>query len=341
MPPEETPFTDTLRLSLDRGHPGDFLGLVSVVVQTLTPDRYASFRRGRSEPTMNLAVFVDECISIEAPESTALLTVLAALVDDPSIQQRCHAELARRQDALPHWMSDLTSVEGLRAVRLEHVLGDRDQVMVGMRLAGEFDLTCVVMFDHYRFDDIADAAVLPVALDRIRHRDVDDFTTQDMTLADARAWIAQGLARGFWRDGPDPASWPGARPLLRWLIQYLPDGGAAYEKPDWDPDDGSEVFEEFFATPAGRAFDRRHLRELLSEVCENTGTGDPLQWSAGRIAQLACESLSHRYDASVASILRLPDLLRAFVPFAHARKGIRDGLTKDALAAVDRLSNAA
>ena len=263
------------------------------------------------------------------------------MVDDPTIEQRCRAELACRYDTLPRWMSDLTSVEGLRAVRLEHVLGDCDQIMIGMRLAGEFDLTCVVMFDHYRFDDIVDAAVLPLPIDRIRHHDVDDFITQDMTLADARAWVGQGMDRGFWREGPDPASWPGARPLLRWLIQYLPDGGAAYETSDWDPDDGREMFEEFFATPAGRPFDNRHLRELLSEICENTGTGDPLQWSEGRIAQLTRQSLSHHYAASLASILRLPDLLRAFVPFAHARKGIRDELTQDALAAVDRLRSAA
>lgn len=335
------PFKDMLRLSLDREHPADFLGLVSVMVQTLTPDRYASFRRSQPEPMTNLAGFTDRCIAVRDPEHTALLTVLAAMVDDPSIEQRCREELARRHDTLPRWMSDLTSVEGLRAVRLEHVLGDRDQVMIGMRVAGEFDLTCVVMFDHYRFDDIVDAVVLPFPLDRIRHRDVDDFTTHNMTLADARAWIAQGLASDIWRAGPEPANWPGSRPLLGWLTQHLPDGGTAYEKPDWDQDDDGEMFEAFFATPAGRGFDRRHLRALLSEVCENTGTGDPLLWSEARIAQLACETFCHPYDASVAAILRLPDLLRVFVPFAHARRGIRDELTADALAAVERLRSAA
>jgi hypothetical protein len=34
--------------------------------------------------------------------------------------------------------------------------------------------------------------------------------------------------------------------------------------------------------------------------------------------------------------LSTPDLLRAFIPFAHARSGIREGLTAEALAAVDR-----
>jgi hypothetical protein len=37
-------------------------------------------------------------------------------------------------------------------------------------------------------------------------------------------------------------------------------------------------------------------------------------------------------------VLDVPELLRAFVPFAHAQSGIRDELTAEALAVIDEMS---
>lgn len=75
---------------------------------------------------------------------------------------------------------------------------------------------------------------------------------------------------------------------------------------------------------------------MLAEVCENAGTGDPLRWSVSRVAQVADLSFGNYSSVAVSSILQLPELLRAFVPFAHVRSGIREGLTVDALAAIRR-----
>ncbi|MET0898839.1 MAG: hypothetical protein ABWY45_13090 [Mycobacterium sp.] len=201
----------------------------------------------------------------------------------------------------------------------------------------------MVLFDHYRFDSIRDVALLPDSLDTVL-RDAEqglaegDLSRVDMTLAEARAWISQDIERDLSLRGPEPSRWPGALPLLRWLIQYLPEGGAGYEEPDWDSQDGAEMFDEFFASLDGNPFDHRDLRELLAEVCERSGTGNPLRWSVSRIEQVADLSFDNYSSVSVASILQLPQLLRAFVPFAHTRSGVRDGLTRDATEAIDRLS---
>jgi hypothetical protein len=40
------------------------------------------------------------------------------------------------------------------------------------------------------------------------------------------------------------------------------------------------------------------------------------------------------------SVLKVPELLRAFVPFAHAQSGIRDELTSEALAVIDEMASA-
>jgi hypothetical protein len=341
-PSEEFNFVEFLRTSLNREHPSEFLGLVSYMIQTLTPDRYASLRREKPPPT-DLAGFVDQCIAVRDPVRTALLTVFAEMVDDEWVKLRCRRELATRDDVLPGWITKLSSVEARGAARMTHVLGDRDEVMIGIRLANEFDLTCVVLIDHYRFDSIRDVALLPDSLETVLANAAQelaegDLSRVDMTLADARAWISQDIERDLVLPGPEPARWPGARPLLRWLIQHLPEGGDEYKEPDWDSEDSAEMFDEFFASIGGNPFDHRDLRELLSEVCGNTGIGDPLRWSVSRIAQVADLSFDRYSRVSVASILQLPALLRAFVPSAHARSGVRDGLTADALAAIDGLS---
>ena len=41
------------------------------------------------------------------------------------------------------------------------------------------------------------------------------------------------------------------------------------------------------------------------------------------------------YHGSTQAALAVPDLLRAYIPFAHAQSGIRDQLTAEALAAID------
>lgn len=42
------------------------------------------------------------------------------------------------------------------------------------------------------------------------------------------------------------------------------------------------------------------------------------------------------FDIPLEVVLDAPDLLRVFVPFAHAQGGIRDELTCQALAVIDR-----
>ena len=69
----------------------------------------------------------------------------------------------------------------------------------------------------------------------------------------------------------------------------------------------------------------------------DTGSGDPLRGSAARIEQ-ALAGLSYYDDhMSVECLLDAPDLLRAFVPVAHALSGIREGLTARALDMIDQM----
>jgi hypothetical protein len=336
-PVEPTGLADFVRLSLAHEHPLDFLGLVSLMIQTLTPDRYTWLRADSPAPAA-LPNFVDNCIAARDSERTALLAALAEMLEDDALRELCRREVARRDEVLPLWIQSLADVEAYRAVRMSHVLGDRDELLIGMRL-GEFDLTCAVNIDHYSLVEITDAVVLPDPLDVVladaEEEFIDgDLRPMDLSLADARAWIAHGLESSEGLRIQERANWPRCRPLVRWLIGYLPEGGKGYQEPVWDPQRSAALFADFFASPAGLPFDHRDTRELLSALCEETGNGDPLQWSALRVTHVADCTL-HGYDFSVGTVLELPKLLKAYVPFAHARGGIREGLTADALAAID------
>jgi hypothetical protein len=89
--------------------------------------------------------------------------------------------------------------------------------------------------------------------------------------------------------------------------------------------------------PAGAPFDDHEHRELFLELL-GTGAGDPLRWSAARTARVFTGSAPDGAYISIATVLDVPELLRAFVPFAHAQSGIRDELTAEALAVIDEMS---
>lgn len=81
-------------------------------------------------------------------------------------------------------------------------------------------------------------------------------------------------------------------------------------------------------------FGDQDYRRLL-ELCIEEGTGDPLRWSAPRVQQLLTAAVAEDELLVAEAQLDVPELLRAFIPFAHAESGIRQELTAEALAAID------
>jgi hypothetical protein len=90
----------------------------------------------------------------------------------------------------------------------------------------------------------------------------------------------------------------------------------------------------FFASRSGARFKLLYTEELLQELIES-GSGDPLRWSAARIARVLDGTPFYDEHVPLMSVLEIPELLRAFVPFAHSQSGIRDELTAKALAVID------
>jgi hypothetical protein len=334
-PSEEAPLLDGVRQALDTGHPLDLLGMASLLIEATKPDPLAFLKPGQLHEQVELDRLIDSFIGVRVRETTALLAVFAELLDDDGLRRRCRDEAAARGDELPRWLTSLIDVEVYRAVRMTHVLRDSDEVLVGARLVSGDELTCVAFLDHDTMSAVKDAFFVPGPIDGVvsvaaQNNTDPDRTFVDMDLADARAWIQQGPENPlFWTESD---SWPGCRSLLLWLIGRLPEGGTKYEPPEWD---SVELSETFFASEYGAGFDRREYDDLLAALLDVAR--DPLRWSAARVGRALGES---HYDVPVELALDAPDLLRAFIPFAHAQSGIRAELTAEALAAVDAITSA-
>ncbi|WP_418002990.1 hypothetical protein ACNO8X_23770 [Mycobacterium sp. PDNC021] len=98
-----------------------------------------------------------------------------------------------------------------------------------------------------------------------------------------------------------------------------------------------QLSDKFFASRSGAPFTESGHRELLMELFES-GSGDPLRWSAARVHQALDDPYYDDYcRLPLEVVLDVPDLLRAFIPYAHVLSGIREGLTAQALGVIDEL----
>jgi hypothetical protein len=332
-PAEEAPLLDGVRQAMETGHPLDLLGMASLLIEATKPDPLAFLKAGQPREQVELDRLIDSFIGVRVRETTALLTVFGELLDDDGLRRRCLDEAAARHDELPRWLTSLADIDVYRAVRMTHVLGDSDEVLVGARLANGDELTCVAFLDHDTMSAVKDAFFVPAPIDNVvsvaaQSNTDPDRTFIDMDLADARAWIEQGPDTPLFWDESD--SWPGCRPLLLWLIGHLPAGGTKHQSLDWDSD---ELSEAFFASEHGAGFDRSEYDDLLVALLDVAR--DPLRWSVARVGRALGES---HYDVPAKLALAAPDLLRAFIPYAHAQSGIRGELTAEALAAIDDIT---
>jgi len=329
----DTTLRDAIRKALAGGHPLSLLSMASMVIHVAKPGPLEGCRCA----TSHLDTVLTDLIGVRDRETTALLAVIAELlVDHPAEQLRCQRELAERDEHLPRWITALPQVDVYRAVRRTNVFGDVDELVIGMRLDGGHELTIAVHLDHNMFSSVADAGVVPDPIDEALARVAESSSDTDvfeMSPADARVWIEDALNKPTL--APDTDTWPLYRALVRWLVGRLPEGGE-HRSPAGESESNEELCDRFFATSFAAPFTHSSHRELLLELFE-TGTGDPLRWSAARVEQAIGGTPYSDDNIPLEVALDAPDLLRAFIPYAHAQSGIRDELTARTLAMVDAL----
>ncbi|QGK48821.1 hypothetical protein [Mycobacterium intracellulare] len=84
---------------------------------------------------------------------------------------------------------------------------------------------------------------------------------------------------------------------------------------------GTRHTDRFFTSPDGARLDdpdRRDLLESLLWYGTDYGPGDPLRWSPVRVEILLDDWIPRKIVAPVRYLAKAPELLRAFIRFAHA-----------------------
>jgi Domain of unknown function (DUF6398) len=331
--------------ALSDDHPFTLISLVSSLLTALEPPRPSPFEPPPEPGLPTRDELVRTFLDVELLETSALVAVIAELSGDDMLRRRVRREITRRAHVLPTWLTNLdrATVEGV--VEMVHVLGDGDNIMIGMSLPGGCALSLVVYIDHNMGTLVKDAFAVPEPLETlIKHMQVaagdgPDTTWSDLDPADARARIRDAVERSAITFPPfETDSWPACRPLVEWAIALLPTGGHGYQRPHWDDDALTELTESFLASPFGVGFDNADHRGLLESLLwfgTSYGPGDPLRWSPVAVEILLVDWIPRKIVADVTYLAKVPDLLRTFIRFCHQERGIRAALTADTLATVD------
>ena len=346
MPAPEPDLLGDVRRALLDDHPLELLALVSSLLTAVDPRQqnpFAAARGATSGPSR--AELLGTFIDVDRPETSALLGVVAALSADDVERRRLERVLAARSDHLPAWVHGLRGAEAYRTLQMTHLLGDGDNVIVGLRLPTGEELTAIVYIDHNMGTLVKDAFVVPEPIDELvafmqTRIDDPDTTITDLHPADARTRITDAIEVGAITFPPvETDTWPASRPLVEWMVSLLPEGGRGYERPDWDESARQALVERFFASPFGASLDDREHRELLESIlwfgCDY-GPGDPLRWSPTAVEILLVDWIPRKLVADAAFLAKAPDLMRAFIRFSHAERGIPARLTDETLDAVNR-----
>jgi hypothetical protein len=337
---------DVRRALADR-HPLSLLSLVSTLLCVTDSRRNHPFARPDAPDPAALTreELVRTFLEVPTPETSALLAVIAEMAgDDDVLRTRVRRELAARPKVEPAWLAQLSETATYRAVRISHPLGDGDNILLGARLTGGREFTCLVYIDHNLGTLVKDAFVVPESIANMvakfrRVTEDPDTRFDDISLADARAWVDSAIELAAITFPPmETESWPACRALVEWITRGLPKGGSGYQRPQWDSMAVAQITDQFFASPYGAGLDDPDNRGLLESLLwygTDYGPGDPLRWSSVKIEILLGDWIPRKIVAPAEYLAKAPDLLRAFIRFAHAEVGLRIELTDEALAAID------
>lgn len=344
---DEPDLLGDIRIALRASHPLGLLTLASTLLTVVDPRQVDPFPDRSPTPAgPSREELLGSFLEVRLAETSALLAAIAELTDDDLERQRIRRELAGRPHKPPRWLRRLAPLRVVRALEMSHVLGDGDNVVLDVRTGTDQPMAVLVYIDHNLGTLVKDAFVVdePLAAMEERFRelaaDEPDTTFADLDLADARARITQAIELAAITYPPlESDTWPACRPLVEWVVRHLPEGGTGYERPLWSEEDRDAIVTDFLASPHAPevpAEDARDLADVFVWFACDYGPGDPLRWSTVSVEILLTDFLARKALFPDRTLQRAPEVLAAFVRFAHDRRGIRRDLTDDTLDGIER-----
>ena len=314
--------------SLHASHPLALLDAVSGLMAATEPRRSM---RGKEEPAVGLGELVDTFVGTDLAATTAALHVIAALTEDEVLAARIRHELAARQHRMPAWLRGLETTRVAEVFEMRHVLRDGEQYSLDVRLPDRFSLSALIYVDNNLGQVVKDGFVADVLLHTMLEpfrADLDeDSVLEPIDPAVARARLEEALfVESIMVPPMESDTWPLCRPLVRWLVRCLPEGGVLPERTEWTDETLDEIAKAFLASRFGSAYgDEEHrglLRNLLWLGAEYD-IGDPLRWSPVNVELLLVDRVPRKVIEEAGVLTKLPALLRSFVRYAHTERSLR------------------
>ncbi|WP_022884453.1 DUF6398 domain-containing protein [Glaciibacter superstes] len=335
--------------ALRQPHPFALLAQASSIMAALD-ERQKGHPAARADPEelgISLTELCDSFMDVGLRQTDALLKVIEAMTPDELLAERIRRSVAERKLPIPGWTLRLEQAEPHRIVEMLHVLRDGDNVCIGVHLPNDRELSIMIYIDHNLGTVVKDAFVLDLPVEDVIARwaeidNSDDTEIRELSFADARTRITEATFKGSITFPPfETETWPACRPLVEWIVSKLPEGGKEYERPEWSAKQLAELTDDFFDSEFGRRLDDDDHRSLLESILwfgTDYGPGDPLRWSPVS-AEIVLGWMPRKVVGPVDFLTKTPDLLRAFVRFSHAARGISADLTLQTLAAVDEFES--
>ncbi|MDJ0357094.1 hypothetical protein [Paenarthrobacter sp. PH39-S1] len=324
-------------------NPLPLLELASSTLAVLEPDRNDPSVL-RQPGSADRAGFLNALLGAGLPETELLLAAIHALSADDLERARIARTLRAELTDADNLLQQFAGLVLYRAVEQSHVLGDGDNVLLGVRTAAGYKFTLVIYVDHNMGTLVKDAFAIPQPVAEVitgmkSYISEPGSLWAELSPADARTRVEEAISRGARTVSPlETDSWPGVRPLTEAVLRAAPSGGHGYQRPEWSENQLEALSGEFFRSPFGRELDTEDHRALLTMVLwfgTASGPGDPLRWSPTAVEIVLLDWAPDRIAAPL-EVLLLPNLLRAFVRYCHAERGIQKELTLQTLAAIDR-----
>ena len=240
----------------------------------------------------------------------------------------------------PAWAWAVGQAEVTGTHLVTHELGDGYDVVITARHPGAARDHVLAVYVDGNLDGMAK--------DLLVHDDAGDFLRMSaqapgmsVTAIDpavAAASIDEAVDKAFevGERAPVADEFSALFTIVEHYVAKLPPGGAALESgPAASEAEQADVVDRFLASPAGagHADQREMLLDAVEFVTDTLG-GDPLRWSpvVTHLVVAGWLPLSLHEPAAIATF---PDVLRDFVPWAHAEHGWSDRYLADAITVLD------
>lgn len=332
-----------VRQALQSDHPFELLdfvgGTLEVLLRGVPPEGVFD-----EDDAITVESVVSGLLLMDSREITAVLYVYAALLEGTPLATEISEELGRRNWELPEWVRDIGDITIEETMCAPEPPEDGETVLVSFRWPSGLPLTVVVATDFNIANAAIDGFFSPEDMAAITGPLMEgtDVAPAPQPLApeEARARIAEALAKADEIQYPfETATWPTARPVIEWVIRRLPPGGKGYGPTDWTVDDELALIDAFLATKWGRPVtnDPNTESALIAIIgyAVESGVGDPLRWSPDSVVIALSEWIPHMLADYPETRATVPEVMRQFIRYSHAQKGLSADFTEETLTALD------